>query len=126
MIPFDYQPRTRLVYGAGAIDRLGELAGEMGSRRALVISDPGVFAAGHTQRGIDSLAAAGIETFLFNEVHENPTTLDVAAALKMAQRHEPELLVGLGGGSSMDCAKGVNFLYSNGGKMQDYWGVGKR
>ncbi len=43
----------------------------------------------------------------------------------MARRYDPELLVGLGGGSSMDCAKGINFIHTNGGTMHDYWGVGK-
>ena len=43
----------------------------------------------------------------------------------MAKRVEPELLVGLGGGSSMDCAKGINFVYTNGGTMHDYHGVGQ-
>jgi alcohol dehydrogenase len=125
MTPFDFQPRTRLVFGPGKIDALGELASEMGARRALVVSDPGVIAAGHTARGIAALERAGIETHLFDGVHENPTTDDVAAGVKIARRHEPELLVGLGGGSSMDCAKGINFIYSCGGEMKDYWGVGK-
>lgn len=125
MIPFDFQPRTRIVFGPGKIASLGELAGELGARRALVISDPGVVAAGHAQRGIDALAAAGIETHLFHDVQENPTTRNVEAGAKFAARHDIELLVGLGGGSAMDCAKGINFLYSNGGRMQDYWGVGK-
>ena len=43
----------------------------------------------------------------------------------MARQWAPDLLVGLGGGSSLDCAKGINFLYTNGGRMEDYWGVGK-
>ena len=125
MQTFDFQPRTRIVFGPGKIDALGELASEMGPRRALVVSDPGIIQAGHTQRGMDALERAGIETHLFEGVHENPTTDDVDAGVKLARRYEPELIVGLGGGSSMDCAKGVNFLYSNGGRMQDYWGVGK-
>src|SRR5262245_45163626 len=125
MVPFDFQPRTRLVFGSGKIDSLGELASEMGARRALVVSDPGVVAAGHTARGIAALERAGIQTQLFDSVHENPTTDDVAAGVKLAKRHDPELLVGLGGGSSMDCAKGINFLYSCGGEIKDYWGVGK-
>ena len=125
MIPFDYHPRTRIVFGPGCVDRLGELAGQLGTRRALVVSDPGVIAAGHAQHGIDSLEQAGIDTFLFDGVEENPSTRNVAAGLEAAQRHAPELIVGLGGGSSMDCAKAINFVYTGGGKMQDYWGVGK-
>lgn len=125
MTPFDFQPRTRIVYGPNRVDALGELAGELGVRRALVISDPGIIAAGHTQRGIDALQKAGIETHLFDGVHENPTTDNVEAGVALARRYDPELLVGLGGGSSMDCAKGINFVYTGGGRMQDYWGVGK-
>ncbi len=125
MIPFDFQLRTRLVQGAGQIEALGALAGELGARRALTVTDAGVLAAGHAQRGLDSLAKAGIETGLFSDVVENPTTAHVESGLKVAKRLEPELLVAIGGGSSMDCAKGINFLYSNGGQMRDYWGVGK-
>lgn len=125
MHAFDFQCRTRIVFGPGKIESLGELASELGARRALVVSDPGVVAAGHTRRGIDSLQAAGIETYLFDAVHENPSTDDVEAGVKLAKRYEPQLLVGIGGGSSMDCAKGINFVYTNGGKMQDYWGANK-
>ncbi|MCA9270514.1 MAG: iron-containing alcohol dehydrogenase [Planctomycetales bacterium] len=125
MIPFDFQPRTRIVFGPDCIRSLGQLASELGARRALVVSDPGIVRAGHTQLGIDALASAGVETFLFEDVQENPSTLHVEAGVKFARRHEPQLIVGLGGGSSMDCAKGINFLYSGGGRMQDYWGVGK-
>jgi alcohol dehydrogenase len=125
MTPFDFQPRTRIVFGPGKIESLGELASELGARRALVVSDPGVITAGHTNRGIGALARAGIETHLFGGLHENPTTEDVENGVKLARRYEPELIIGLGGGSSMDCAKGINFIYTNGGEMKDYWGVGK-
>ena len=125
MTPFDFQLRTRIVFGPDAIEKLGELASELGARRALVVSDSGVIGAGHTQRGLDALKRAGIEAHLFEGVHENPSTDDVDKGVALAKRHDPEVLVGLGGGSSMDCAKGINFLYSNGGQMQDYWGVGK-
>ncbi|MBC8357221.1 MAG: iron-containing alcohol dehydrogenase [Planctomycetes bacterium] len=125
MTPFDFQLRTRIVFGPDTIEKLGELASELGARRALVVSDSGVIAAGHTERGLDALKRAGIEAHLFEGVHENPSTDDVDKGVALAKRHDPEVLVGLGGGSSMDCAKGINFLYSNGGQMQDYWGVGK-
>src|SRR6478752_1816658 len=125
MTPFDFQPRTRIVFGPGKVEALGELASEMGARRALVVSDPGVVAAGHTAKGMAALARAGIEAHLFEEVHENPTTDDVAAGVKVARRYDPEVLVAIGGGSSMDCCKGINFVFTNGGEVKNYWGVGK-
>ena len=125
MNPFDYQPRTRIVFGPGKVDSLGALAGELGARRALLVSDPGIVKAGHAEHGLTSLRKAGIDTQLFDGVEENPSTDNVDAGLAVARRHDPELIIGLGGGSSMDCAKGINFLYSNGGRMEDYWGVGK-
>jgi len=125
MIPFDYQPRTRIVFGPEKIDSLGALAGELGARRVLVVSDPGIVAVGHAERGLASLRKAGIECHLYDGVEENPTTGNVDAGTALAKRHDPELIVGLGGGSSMDCAKGINFIYTNGGRIHDYWGVGK-
>jgi alcohol dehydrogenase len=125
MTSFDYQPRTRIAFGPGKVANLGELASELGARRALLVSDPGVVSAGHTAKGIAALERAGIETHVFDGVHENPTTDDVAAGVRLARRYDPEVLVGLGGGSSMDCCKGINFVFTNGGEVKDYWGVGK-
>ncbi|MEM8733543.1 MAG: iron-containing alcohol dehydrogenase [Planctomycetota bacterium] len=121
----DFQHRTRLVYGTDSIDQLGELAKEQAASRVLVVSDPGVVSAGHFQRGIDALQKAGLLVAAFHGVRENPSTSDVEAGRDVANEFRPDLLVGLGGGSSMDCAKGINFLHSCGGKMEDYWGVGK-
>ena len=124
--PFlDYRLRTRIVQGAGAISQLGGLASELGATRVLVVSDPGVVMAGHTSTGMQSLSASGLQVALFDGARENPTTADVQAGVELARQFGPDLLVGLGGGSSMDCAKGINFLLTNGGKMSDYWGVDK-
>lgn len=121
---FDSPARNRLVYGCGAIERLGELAREYGSR-VLVVSDPGVAEAGHTQLALDSLESAGLSVTSFVDVHENPTTDDVASCLAVARSADIDLFVGIGGGSALDTAKGCNFLLTNGGDMQDYWGFGK-
>lgn len=125
MVPFDFQPRTRIVFGPNKVDTLGDLARELDARRSLVVSDPGIIGAGHTPRAIAALERAGLATQLFAGVHENPSTEDVEAGLEVAREFAPDLIVAVGGGSAMDCAKGVNFLLTNGGKMQDYWGVGK-
>jgi alcohol dehydrogenase len=101
------------------------LARGLGVRRALIVTDPGVVSAGYPARAQRSLQEAGLISFVFRDVAENPTTGHVDAATIYAREREVDLLIGLGGGSSMDCAKGVNFLLTNGGRMQDYWGVGK-
>lgn len=121
----DYQLRTRLVAGEQAIKELGALAKQLNAKRVLIVSDPGVVAAGIFKIGSEQISDAGLEWFGFHELAENPSTEHVRAGLHVAQEFCPDLLVGLGGGSSMDCAKGINFLYSCGGKMSDYWGVGK-
>lgn len=121
----DYRLRTRIVAGEGAIEQLGTLAKELGAQRALVVSDPGVVSAGIYDQGVRSLQAAGVTVQGFHGLSENPSTDHVAAGLLVAREVRPDLLVGLGGGSSMDCAKGINFLVSCGGQIKDYWGVGK-
>lgn len=123
-IDFEFRAPTRLVVGPGAVGRLGGLARELGATRALVVSDPGIVAAGHTAAGLDSLASAGLATATFSGFTENPSSAEVEVGTAFARDFRPDLLVGLGGGSSMDCAKGINFLLSCGGRMQGYKGRG--
>src|SRR3954468_18563735 len=125
MIPFDFHYPTRIIFGPGKLNELGSLASGLGAKRVLMVSDPGIVKAGHTARGVRSLEQNGLAVALFDRIEENPTTSHVNDGLADAQEFRPDLIVGLGGGSSMDCAKGINFLYSCGGRMQDYWGEGK-
>jgi alcohol dehydrogenase len=123
--PFDYHPLTRVVFGHATLERVGELARELGGKRVLLVTDPGLEEAGHPQRALAALQSAGLETTVFDEVQENPTTKHVDAGLAVANEQKIDFLVAVGGGSAMDCAKGINFLYTNGGRMPDYWGAGK-
>lgn len=116
----DHTPGTRLVFGDGALEHLGQLCAEQGGKRVMIISDPGVTRAGHTERGLESVRSAGLVAMTYASVHENPSTADVDAAVDAAKAFEPDLLVGLGGGSAIDTAKGCNFIYTNGGVMADY------
>ena len=125
MPPISTTERTQVVRGEGAIDQLGKLTRGLGAKKALLVTDPGIVAAGHVQAALESLAKFNIDVRVFDGAQENPTTANVDIGLAAAKEYEPDLLIGLGGGSSMDCAKGINFVYSCGGKMQDYWGVGK-
>jgi alcohol dehydrogenase len=114
-----------VVFGAGTLARLGELTRELGGNRVLVVTDPGLEEAGHPQRAVESLRAAGREVFLFDGVEQNPSSRHVEAGLEVARANRIDFLVSVGGGSSMDCAKGINFLLTNGGHMADYRGFGK-
>lgn len=122
--PFDFQPLGRVIFGAGTLAQLGEAARPLG-RRALLVTDPGLEHVGHPQRAAGVLREAGLEVYLFDGVKENPTEHEVRDGVEVARRHEVDLLVAVGGGSAMDCAKGINFLLTNGGRMADYRGHGK-
>lgn len=125
MQPFDFQSRTRFVFGAGTVQQLGEIAAGFRPERVLVVSDPGLIDAGHFEVAVQSLRRQGLEVDSFHDFGENPTSAMVDAGVVRAAEVKPDLLVGLGGGSSMDCCKGINFVYSCGGTIHDYQGVGK-
>src|SRR5262245_63696696 len=102
MNAFDFAPRTRLVFGAGSLSRLGELAHELGFRRCLLVSDAGLVQAGIVGRAAASLRAASIEVVTFHDFDSNPDALMVERGVALARRERIDSLVGLGGGSSMD------------------------
>ena len=116
---------TRALFGIGEIDKLGDLARDLGFERTLVVSDPGIVAAGYFDRAVGLLRAAGVEATGFHDFTENPDSLTIETGRRFAAPLNVDSLVGLGGGSSMDCAKGINFLLTNGGRMEDYQGFGK-
>lgn len=126
MSPFDFQPSTRVLFGENTIAQLGKLTREYGGRRVLVVTDRGLIKAGHVERTLDFLQKENLEVFFFTDLEENPTSQHVESGVQFARENAPiDLIVALGGGSAMDCAKGINFLFTNGGKMEDYWGMGK-
>jgi alcohol dehydrogenase len=107
------------------LQRLGELTRELGGTRALIVSDPGIVKAGYPAQAVALLDEAGVAAEIFGDLHENPSTQDVDRCVAVAREFGADLLIGLGGGSSLDTAKGCNFLLTNGGRMADYWGTGK-
>ena len=125
MESFDFRPRTRMIFGAGTLERLGELARELSFRRTLLVADGGLVAAGYVNQASKFLRAAGIEVFTFHDFNSNPDTVMVERGRAYAAPLKVDSIIGLGGGSSLDCAKGINFLLTNGGSMRDYRGYGK-
>lgn len=107
----------KIIHGSGSLRDLSSLV----KGRALIVTDAGIVAAGHVDRAVELLD----EVAVFDKVHENPCEKDVALCAEFAREVNPDVIIGLGGGSSMDTAKGVLFLLSGGGTMSDYQGHGK-
>lgn len=122
---FDFQPHTRAIFGAGVIERLGELGKELGFKRTLLVADRGLVTSGHVAEAVAPLRSAGIEVIEFHDFDVNPDSSMVEAGCSFATKLQIDSLIALGGGSSLDCAKGINLLLTNGGVMRDYHGYGK-
>jgi alcohol dehydrogenase class IV len=125
MIPFEFHARTRVVFGPGSLERLGQLARELGFRRTLLVADAGVVETGYAGTAVRLLEAADIRATVFSDFGANPDSEMVEAGRAFAAPLQIDSLIGLGGGSSLDCAKGIDFLLTNGGSMSDYRGYGK-
>lgn len=122
--PFDARPSPRLLFGPGRLAELPECLEAAGGSKVLLVTDPGIVAAGHVARAVEYLEKAGFAVSVFEGSHVNPTEADAEECRSFAEKMVPDAIVGLGGGSSMDTAKACNFLLRNGGRMADYRGYG--
>ena len=124
MTPFDFRPRTRILFGAGEFARLGEVAREQNATRCLVLASQASVDAGHAQEAVRSLKARRMDVFAFHDFTANPTVAMVEAAREYAAPQAVNLVVGLGDGDALDFAKAVNVVIGNGGSIRDYRGYG--
>jgi alcohol dehydrogenase class IV len=113
---------ARVFYGRGASATAGERLEELGVERPLVVSDPGVAAAGIVDRVADALRQAGLEPVVYAETESNPTTGNIDQAAALYREGGCDGLVGLGGGSSMDCAKGTGLELTSGAPIGRFVG----
>lgn len=97
----------------------------IGGKKPLLVTDRGIVAAGILKQVLDIMDASGMEYAVYDKTVPNPTDKNVAEAFELYKKENCDSLITLGGGSSHDCGKGVGFLASNGGKIQDYEGVDK-
>lgn len=112
-----------IVYGRGARHLAGTYARNIGATRVLVVSDPGVVAAGWADEVIRSLHREGLTTHLFPGVSPNPRTTEVALGAELSLEHGCDAIVAVGGGSPMDCAKGIGIVLANERAIVEFEGV---
>ena len=112
-----------IVYGAGALGLAGRHAANFGASKVLIVTDPGVIAAGWASKVESSLKQAAIPYVIFSEVTPNPKDKEVMAGARLCRQEACDLILAVGGGSPMDCAKGIGVVVGNPGNVLDFEGV---
>lgn len=113
------------IFGVGARKLAGRYARNLGGRRVLVVSDPGVVAAGWTADVIAAIEEEGLSTELFTGVSPNPRAAEVMAGAQLYAARKCNALVAVGGGSPIDCAKGIGIVSTNKKNILLFQGVDK-
>ncbi|ANB58886.1 iron-containing alcohol dehydrogenase family protein [Anoxybacillus sp. B7M1] len=114
-----------IIFGNGSIQQVGESCLRLGATNVLIVSDPGVIAAGWLDVVIQSCKQAGLKYTTFSDITINPKDEEVEKGCRVYMEHECDSIIGVGGGSSIDVAKAIAILATNGGQIQSYEGVDK-
>lgn len=112
-----------VVFGTGSLSEAGFAAARLGARRPLVVTDPGIIEAGWVDELLGHLRDAGLRPVVWSRVTPNPRDHEIRAAFAHYLEWECDVIIGIGGGSCADAAKGVAVLSGNGGDILDYRGV---
>jgi len=119
-MPVEWSFPTRILFGEGAIDQLADRCKGLGGSRALLVADPGVRAAGLTDRVDDVLRKGGVEAVSFDEVAPNPVEENVHHGVERYQDGRCDIVVGLGGGAPLDVAKAIRLLVTHPPPLERY------
>lgn len=112
-----------LLFGRGTIDYVGQYAKNFGATRIFLVTDRGVIRSGWVEPVTHSLSEAGIPFIVFSDVTPNPKVEEVMAGVDLYRKEECNLIVAVGGGSPIDCAKGIGIVRSNGLNITDFEGI---
>lgn len=117
---FRYYLPVNIVFGCGKVQQAGQLTKPYGKKALIVTGKSSAKKSGLYDRVNDSLREAGMETVLFDKVTQNPLTTTVEEGAAFAREHGCDTVVAIGGGSIIDCAKGIAFMAENEGDVNDY------
>lgn len=117
---FQYNLPVNLIFGRGSVSRIGDIAVDYGSRACIVTGRSSTKKSGLLNRVAEYLEKAGVESVVFDRVEQNPLTTTAMEAAAFIRQEKCDTVIGLGGGSIMDCAKAAAFLSVNDGDINDY------
>jgi len=120
MLNFQFYQKTRVLTGCGSLAQLGELADHIGGTKALIVADAGMVATGIVAKVTDALKAGGKEYVVFDENEPNPPIAACEKGYEVCKAEGCDFIIGIGGGSNMDCAKGINVLRFNPAPLIQY------
>jgi alcohol dehydrogenase class IV len=112
-----------IIFGVGALHLAGQYGHSLGGSKALVVSDPGVLAAGWVQQVLASVEGAGLEPTLFTQVTPNPRIDEAIAGAIVYAEQGCDVIIAVGGGSPIDCAKCIGLLAASQGGIRDFVGI---
>ena len=124
-MPTTFSIPPTIITGAGASEKVGEQAKRLGATKALIVTDPGIAKIGYTHQISNNLQNAGITTTIYSDVTPDPTLQNVNDGLKQSVDEKCDLIVSIGGGSAIDCGKGIAIKLTNDGEFAEYMGVDK-
>lgn len=122
---FEYSLKTKVIFGQQSVGRVPEEANRLGASRALVVTDPGVAGSGFLDEVLSVLAGQDIPYTVYDQVTPNPTTEVIAAANDIRAAQYCDVIIALGGGSTIDTAKSVAILATSGGNIEEFAGPGR-
>ena len=120
-----FQMPSVIHFGNAAAAQTGPEAKRMGAKKVLLVTDAILMQAGTVKPVLESLSAAGVEAVIFDKVASEPVLAFIDEGLKLLRKKKCEVIVAVGGGSSIDTAKALAVMATNPGKIQDYMGLGK-
>lgn len=120
---FHFNLPTSIEFGNGKVKNIGKRAKELGGNKALIITDKGLAQTGILEKITQSLDQEGVNYIVYDEISPNPKDVDCESAYQQFKNENIDLLIGLGGGSSMDTAKAIGTLFTHGGELRERYGV---
>ena len=124
-MPTTFSIPPTIITGAGASEKVGEQAKRLEASNVLIVTDPGIVKLGYVDQIVKNLNSANIATSIFSDVTPDPTLQNVKDGLKQYKAENCNGIVSIGGGSAIDCGKGIAMKLTNDGEFAEYMGVDK-